>query len=313
MALPSTVEALAKEDTSSSGSLKSKDLDSTAGHSSQAGPKMEEWVNTYFLQKEYPTGLGSLLTDSDVRVLGSGPEIVSPGQTKASVVDTKSPTEVGQEDTSSLSGIVKEDSTEEKDDDIDNPKWKIDANLGNVDSLSQPIVGGDLPSQTSVSLVKEKMATDEVASYVNSELGGFSMVEMPKLNSSSSFASVTPRVNADESRAKILEVNVEGEDKFASTAAELCDKLDGMGFSDRKLNLELLEKNKMDLRRTLDALVGAADWDPILEELEEMGFYDVEMNRRLMFKNNGSVKRVVKELVQMYKEPVASGMGKEMV
>ncbi|KAL2634087.1 hypothetical protein R1flu_005566 [Riccia fluitans] len=91
----------------------------------------------------------------------------------------------------------------------------------------------------------------------------------------------------------------------------LCEKLEGMGFSDRKLNVQLLEKNNMDLRRTLDEyLYAAAEWDPILEELEEMGFYDVEMNRRLMFKNNGSVKRVVKELVQMYKEPASGAQDK---
>ncbi|KAG6542949.1 hypothetical protein Mapa_015641 [Marchantia paleacea] len=313
MSSPSPVEAFAKEDTSSTGSLKSKDLDFTAVHSTQVVPKMEEWVNTFFLSKEYPSGLGSLLTDSDVRALGIGPDIMLPGQTKASVVDIKSPIEVGQEDSTSMLGNVKEDLIEKKDDDIDQPKWKNDAILGNLESLKQSVVGGDLPSQTSGSLGKEKMATDEVASYVNSELGGFSMVEMPQLTSSSSSASVTLRDNANESSAGIVDVSVEEEDKPASTAAELCDKLDGMGFSDRKLNLELLEKNNMDLRRTLDALVGAADWDPILEELEEMGFYDVEMNRRLMFKNNGSVKRVVKELVQMYKEPVASGKGKEMV
>jgi next-to-BRCA1 protein 1 len=61
------------------------------------------------------------------------------------------------------------------------------------------------------------------------------------------------------------------------------------------------------MQRTIDDLVTASEWDPMLEELEEMGFYDMEMNRRLMFKNKGSVKRVVKELVQMYKDPSISG------
>ncbi|CAM6092724.1 unnamed protein product [Calypogeia fissa] len=93
---------------------------------------------------------------------------------------------------------------------------------------------------------------------------------------------------------------VEGED--LSTTKALLGKLEAMGFTDAKLNAELLEKNGFDLRKTLDDLCAAEEWDPILEELEEMGFYDTVMNRRLMFKNNGSVKRVVKELVQMYRD-----------
>ncbi|CAM6119610.1 unnamed protein product [Calypogeia fissa] len=86
-----------------------------------------------------------------------------------------------------------------------------------------------------------------------------------------------------------------------STQEGLLAKLAAMGFEDPKLNEELLEKNSFDLRKTLDDLCAAEEWDPILGELQEMGFYDANMNRRLMFKNNGSVKRVVKELVQMYK------------
>lgn len=93
---------------------------------------------------------------------------------------------------------------------------------------------------------------------------------------------------------------VEGEDLL--TAKALLAKLEAMGFTDSKLNAELLEKNSFDLRKTLDDLCAAEEWDPILDELEEMGFYDTAMNRRLMFKNNGSVKRVVKELVQMYRD-----------
>lgn len=79
----------------------------------------------------------------------------------------------------------------------------------------------------------------------------------------------------------------------------LLRKLETMGFTDSNLNLEVLEKNDLDLRKTLDDLCAIEEWDPILEELEEMGFYDTDMNRRLMYKNNGSVKRVVKDLVQM--------------
>jgi next-to-BRCA1 protein 1 len=173
----------------------------------------------------------------------------------------------------------------------------------------------------------ENVVLEEVAVVESSELGGgFSMVEMPsskptydavynsKDGSQVNSVSSTPREEVDVSRGikQQLEEDVgEGENVEDSNNPELLSvKLAAMGFSDRKLNIELLVKNKLDLRRTLDDLFAAAEWDPILEELEEMGFYDTEMNRRLMFKNNGSVKRVVKELVQMYKEPADQGNAK---
>ena len=46
--------------------------------------------------------------------------------------------------------------------------------------------------------------------------------------------------------------------------------LEAMGFKQRSLNTELLKKNKYDMQSTLDDLVAAAEWDPMLEELEEM-------------------------------------------
>jgi hypothetical protein len=136
------------------------------------------------------------------------------------------------------------------------------------------------------------------ADMENSELGNFSMVDMP-VQPSTDFGGPS----------------IEREQIKAAAAAEtdpvdaIVANLEAMGFTERSLNLELLKKNDNDMQRTIDDLVTASEWDPMLEELEEMGFYDMEMNRRLMFKNNGSVKRVVKELVQMYKDPAGSGKG----
>lgn len=119
------------------------------------------------------------------------------------------------------------------------------------------------------------------------------------------YPAIEPLLARGEDRVETDADSVEGEDLSSSKA--ILAKLEAMGFTDGKLNLELLEKNNLDLRKTLDDLCAAEEWDPILGELEEMGFNDTNMNRRLMFKNNGSVKLVVKDLVQMYKDPQGKG------
>jgi next-to-BRCA1 protein 1 len=156
--------------------------------------------------------------------------------------------------------------------------------------------------------------TQEENTVENSELGNFSMVNMPTVTEipvEQVEDTVAPRVAfaVDDEPA---EAEKDSEMKKVAEADSLemtLGALESMGFKQRDLNEELLKKNDFDLQRTVDDLVMAAEWDPMLEELEEMGFYDTDMNRRLMFKNNGSVKRVVKELVQMYKDP----KGKEQI
>jgi next-to-BRCA1 protein 1 len=157
---------------------------------------------------------------------------------------------------------------------------------------------------------------EENTAVENSELGNFSMVNMP-------FITEIPVEQVEDTVAPRVTFAVAVEDEPAEAekysemkkAAEedslemTLGALESMGFKQRDLNQELLKKNDYDVQRTVDDLVMAAEWDPMLEELEEMGFYDTDMNRRLMFKNNGSVKRVVKELVQMYKDP----KGKEQI
>ncbi|CAM6049485.1 unnamed protein product [Sphagnum compactum] len=137
------------------------------------------------------------------------------------------------------------------------------------------------------------------ADMENSELGNFSMVDMP-VQPSNDFGG--PSIEREQIKAAAAAAETDPVDAIVAN-------LEAMGFTQRSLNLELLKKNDNDMQRTIDDLVTASEWDPMLEELEEMGFYDTEMNRRLMFKNNGSVKRVVKELVQMYKDPAGSGKG----
>jgi next-to-BRCA1 protein 1 len=160
---------------------------------------------------------------------------------------------------------------------------------------------------------------EENTAVENSELGNFSMVNMPSVTEipveqAEDNTAVAPQVAfavADEEPAeaeKYSEIKKAAEEDSLEVTLEI-RALEAMGFKQRDLNQELLKKNDYDMRRTVDDLVMAAEWDPMLEELEEMGFYDTDMNRRLMFKNNGSVKRVVKELVQMYKDP----KGKEQI
>jgi next-to-BRCA1 protein 1 len=150
---------------------------------------------------------------------------------------------------------------------------------------------------------------EENTAVENSELGNFSMVNMPTVTE-------IPVEQVEDTvsppRVAFAVDDEPAEMKKAAEADSLemtLGALESMGFKQRDLNQELLKKNDYDLQRTVDDLVMAAEWDPMLEELEEMGFYDTDMNRRLMFKNNGSVKRVVKELVQMYKDP----KGKEQI
>ncbi|KAL3693618.1 hypothetical protein R1sor_007269 [Riccia sorocarpa] len=203
-----------------------------------------------------------------------------------------------------------------------------------VTAQEELVVKSAPSSHKTTSVGTDTSSVEDVSAFVNSELGMFSLVDMPPLVSSPSSGTVASTTSV-EKNPELKSVSrssssadtpadsaIKAEEKELSSDAaladkdlgilSLCEELERMGFNDRKLNVQLLEKNNLDLRRTVDEYLYAAEWDPILEELEEMGFYDVEMNRRLMFKNNGSVKRVVKELVQMYKEPagVAQDKGK---
>jgi len=157
---------------------------------------------------------------------------------------------------------------------------------------------------------------EENTAVENSELGNFSMVNMPTVTEIPVFSPDQAEDTAAPRAAIIVDDESAESDKEEMRKAAQVESvemilgaLESMGFKQRELNQELLKKNEYDVQRTVDDLVMAAEWDPMLEELEEMGFYDTDMNRRLMFKNNGSVKRVVKELVQMYKDP----KGKEQI
>ncbi|KAH8944521.1 hypothetical protein BDL97_13G114800 [Sphagnum fallax] len=135
------------------------------------------------------------------------------------------------------------------------------------------------------------------AGIESSELGNFSMVHIPLPYTEDSFEGLSSE--REQLKAAAAE---------AGPVDAVLANLEAMGFTTTtNLNLDLLKKNNNDMQDTLDDLVTATEWDPMLEELEEMGFYDTEMNWQLMFKNKGSVKHVVKELVQMYKDPATNG------
>eukprot|EP00270_Netrium_digitus_P010320 TRINITY_DN31_c0_g1_i1.p1 TRINITY_DN31_c0_g1~~TRINITY_DN31_c0_g1_i1.p1 ORF type:complete len:899 (+),score=285.23 TRINITY_DN31_c0_g1_i1:102-2798(+) len=129
------------------------------------------------------------------------------------------------------------------------------------------------------------------ASVEKSEFGGFSFVN----HVSAPAEAVVPTDKPADKLHQPMDVEVTTE-----VEVQLLGSLEAMGFSDRKLNLELLKQHNMDMALTVDDLVAAAEWDPMLEDLAEMGFYDKEVNKRLMMKNRGSVKRTVKDLVQLY-------------
>jgi next-to-BRCA1 protein 1 len=115
--------------------------------------------------------------------------------------------------------------------------------------------------------------------------------------------------NITPPNADSLKQNVEG------LIQEAClEQLELMGFTQRSVNLELLQKNNNDLQKTIEDLVTTSEWAPLLHSLEEMGYYDKELNMQLMLKNSGSLKLVVKDLVEMQASAgnnSASSKGKE--
>jgi next-to-BRCA1 protein 1 len=183
----------------------------------------------------------------------------------------------------------------------------LDAEYGGGSFITSEVGENNIPTEAEAkglgvgtSTEEEKVAEPKITETSPAVEGG---ITYPVVEVTEDQGPITyPVVDAlaTDLAAEAAEPAAEGED--LSTAKASLAKLEAMGFSDSKLNAELLEKNGFDLRKTLDDLCAAEEWDPILEELEEMGFYDTVMNRRLMFKNNGSVKRVVKELVQMYRD-----------
>jgi hypothetical protein len=92
----------------------------------------------------------------------------------------------------------------------------------------------------------------------SSELGNFSMVDMPLPSTENGFEGLSNE-----------RVRLKAAAEIDSVDAVLAN-LEAMGFTQKNLNLDLLKKNNNDMQRTLDDLVSASEWDPMLEELEEM-------------------------------------------
>jgi next-to-BRCA1 protein 1 len=168
-----------------------------------------------------------------------------------------------------------------------------------AEKIEYPVKSQESPAPVNIESQTDDPGKDQDeaqdADMESSELGNFSMVDMPLPSTENGFEGLSNERERLKAAAEIDSVDA------------VLANLEAMGFTQKNLNLDLLKKNNNDMQRTLDDLVSASEWDPMLEELEEMGFYDTEMNRRLMFKNKGSVKRVVKELVQIYKDPSISG------
>lgn len=124
-------------------------------------------------------------------------------------------------------------------------------------------------------VVDTSKTQEENTAVENSELGNFSMVNMPT-------ATEIPVEQVENTVAPLVAFAVVEEpaesEKYSEMrkAAEVdslemtLGALESMGFKQRDLNQELLKKNEYDVQRTVDDLVMAAEWDPMLEELEEM-------------------------------------------
>lgn len=118
---------------------------------------------------------------------------------------------------------------------------------------------------------------EENIAVENSELGNFSMVDMPNVELAPVTNIAEPAVENVE-LPKLIDVQDESYtekdrvrfDAEADSVELMLGTLEAMGFNQRSLNLEVLKKNSYNMQRTLDDLVMAAEWDPMLEELEEM-------------------------------------------
>lgn len=128
------------------------------------------------------------------------------------------------------------------------------------------------------SFVDAGKTQEENTAVENSELGNFSMVNMPTVTEIPLFSSEQAE-DTTAPRASLVIVDEEPaeSDKEEMRKAAQADSvemilgaLESMGFKQRELNQELLKKNEYDVQRTVDDLVMAVDWDPMLEELEEM-------------------------------------------
>ncbi len=102
------------------------------------------------------------------------------------------------------------------------------------------------------------------AGIESSEIGNFSMVDMPLPYTEDSFEGLS-------SEREQLEAAAAAE---AGPVDAVLANLEAMGFTTMtNLNLDLLKKNNNDMQDTHDDWVTATEWDPMLEELEEMVFF----------------------------------------
>lgn len=167
-------------------------------------------------------------------------------------------------------------------------------------SLVVPLIDEIESAESSSSAGPMTDSEDQQAEDID-ELDGFSVVENPLESNARSAESVveydfaqlldsepafeaTPKEN-QEGVPKLQSGHVEesGFGKLASDGFGLgqkdmqaflqefaLEKLKSMGFVQRDLNIELLQKNNCNLQQTMDDLVTLAKWDQILKDLEEM-------------------------------------------
>ena len=80
----------------------------------------------------------------------------------------------------------------------------------------------------------------------------------------------TPNGMAEETDAEMMGKGGVVVEKVDVVEQMHLQSLESMGFSNKNLNLLLLQKNDYNLQRTVDDLLAAAGWDGALKDLEEM-------------------------------------------
>ena len=137
----------------------------------------------------------------------------------------------------------------------------------------------------SESLVLEAHVAVDDFLYVKAEFDdGFSLVEKP--TEKADWIGLSPKHGLGledmkeevEPKESVLIKETEAEtmgkggvvDKVDVVEEMHLQSLESMGFSNRNLNLLLLQKNDHNLQRTVDDLLAAAGWDGALKDLEEM-------------------------------------------
>lgn len=103
---------------------------------------------------------------------------------------------------------------------------------------------------------------------------------------------------ADKGAEVAMESHTHKIDAVVSPTTNTIETLRAMGFTDKNMVAQVIEKHGDDVEACARDLAAASEWDSLLDDLAEMGFHNRELNKTLMLKNHGNIKRTVRDLIE---------------